>query len=59
MFTFWLVILLSTDHGVIFGIVDTYDTMTECQASLKKLPPSEYTKHAGCLAVVQGVVKET
>lgn len=58
MFTFWLVILLSTDPGTVFGVIKSYKTMDECQSDLKKAP-AEHIKKMGCLAVALSAMKET
>jgi hypothetical protein len=57
MFTFWLVILLSTDPGAMFSVIKTYKTMDECQTDLKKSPP-EHVRQMGCLAIALTTMKE-
>lgn len=58
MIVFWLVYVLSSSPGVVFGVVAQFTTKAECYEAMEKAPP-ERREATGCLQVLNPVMKET
>lgn len=50
MITFFLIMILSYQPGITFGIIEHYETLEECKVELKKAPP-EFRQKLACLPV--------